>query len=97
MMATMNERSSMPTGGITRRSGAMTGSVTSASMRVMVHWPLGSNHERSARPMSAKVRSCKSCQQNAEDGFRHIVAVLVMPAWVSGGRIATGVSSIEPK
>ena len=30
--------------------------------------------------MSAKVRSCKSVQQNEEDGFRHFVAVLVVPA-----------------
>ena len=37
--------------------------------------------------MSAKVRSCKSWQQNEEDGVRHIGAVLVVPTWLSGGRV----------
>ena len=97
MMATMNERSSIPTGGTTRRSGAMTGSVTSASMRVDSPLParVKPGEERSTDERVGQ--KLQECQQNAEDGFRHKIAVLAVPAWVSGDRVVIGASSIEPK
>ena len=37
--------------------------------------------------MSAIGQKLQELQQNEEDGVRHIVAVLVVPAWISGGRV----------
>jgi hypothetical protein len=49
----MKDKSNIPTGGITRRSGASTGSVRSMSKRLTVASPLaeelGGNHEKIAR------------------------------------------------
>src|SRR5918996_4117283 len=56
--------------------------------------PLSSRVEpREERPADEREgQKLQERQQNAEDGFRHVCAVLVVPTWISGGRVTTGVS-----
>src|SRR5215216_5053828 len=51
--------------------------------------PLPSRVEpREERPADERIgQKLQELQQNKEDGVRHIVAVLVVPTWVSGGRL----------
>ena len=93
----MNEMSIMPSGGITRRRGAMIGSVISARMRLIIQLPRGSIQERSAE-RQREGEDLQEPDQDAENRFHHVyLALRYLVPRIAQGELPSGAASIEPK